>query len=93
MNGDELKHGTSPVAAAQKLRLRGVPLYTVPVGSQKRLPDLDLLTVTAPTYGIIGENVQIVPVPEFFAELQEHPDHRRVRQLIDGLFLLVRERR
>lgn len=51
--------GTSPVAAAQKLRLRGVPLYTVPVGSQKRLPDLDLLAVTAPTYGIVGENVQI----------------------------------
>jgi hypothetical protein len=51
--------GQPPVAAAQKMRLRGVPLFAVPVGSQTRLPDLDLLSVTAPSYGIIGENVQI----------------------------------
>ncbi len=51
--------GQPPVAAAQKLRLRGVPLFPIPVGSETRLPDLDLLAVTAPTYGIVGENVQI----------------------------------
>ncbi len=51
--------GQPPVAAAQKMRLRGVPLFPIPVGSQSRLPDLDLLSVTAPSYGIIGENVQI----------------------------------
>ena len=51
--------GAPPVGAAQKYRLRGVPLFTIPVGSETRLPDLDLLTVTAPTYGIVGENVQI----------------------------------
>lgn len=51
--------GPPPVAAAQKLRLRGVPLFPIPVGSKVRLPDLDLLSVTAPTYGIVGENVQI----------------------------------
>ena len=51
--------GTPPVAAAQKYRLRGVPVFTIPVGSGTRLPDLDLLAVTAPTYGIVGENVQI----------------------------------
>jgi hypothetical protein len=51
--------GQPPVAAAQKMRLRGIPLFPIPVGSKVRLPDLDLLTVTAPTYGIVGENVQI----------------------------------
>jgi len=51
--------GQPPVVAAQKMRVRGVPLFTIPVGSQTRLPDLDLLTVSAPTYGITGENVQI----------------------------------
>ncbi|NJR42438.1 MAG: hypothetical protein HC767_07020 [Akkermansiaceae bacterium] len=51
--------GQPPVAAAQKLRLRGVPLFPISVGSNVRLPDLDLLSVTAPTYGIVGENVQI----------------------------------
>ena len=51
--------GQPPVAAAQKMRLRGIPLFPIPVGSKTRLPDLDLLSVTAPTYGIVGENVQI----------------------------------
>lgn len=51
--------GEPPVVAAQKLRIRGVPLFTIPVGSAVRLPDLDLRSVSAPTYGIVGENVQI----------------------------------
>ena len=51
--------GQPPVVAAQKLRQRGVPIFAIPVGSQTRLPDLDLLTVSAPAYGIIGENMQI----------------------------------
>jgi len=51
--------GQPPVVAAQKMLQRGVPLFTIPVGSRKRLPDIDLLTVTAPAYGIVGENVQI----------------------------------
>lgn len=51
--------GQPPVVAAQKMLRRGVPLFTIPVGSRNRLPDLDLLSVTAPAYGIVGENVQI----------------------------------
>ena len=49
----------APVAAAQKMRLQDIPLFSVVTGAPKRLPDLDLLAVTAPTYGIVGENVQI----------------------------------
>ncbi|MCP5545708.1 MAG: hypothetical protein H7A49_17575 [Akkermansiaceae bacterium] len=51
--------GQPPVASAQKMHLRGVPLFPIPVGSETRLPDLDLLSVSAPAYGIVGENVQI----------------------------------
>ena len=51
--------GQPPVAAAQKMRIRGIPLFPIPVGSNVRLPDLDILSVSAPTYGIVGENVQI----------------------------------
>ncbi|MFT6180509.1 MAG: putative membrane protein [Paracoccaceae bacterium] len=51
--------GTSPIAAAQQYRLKGVPLYTLATGSDKRVPDLELAAVNAPTYGIVGENVQI----------------------------------
>ena len=59
LSDGDFNMGAPPVGAAQKYRLRGVPLFTIPVGSGTRLPDLDLLTVTAPTYGIVGENVQI----------------------------------
>jgi hypothetical protein len=51
--------GEPPVVAAQKLRIRGVPLFSIPVGSPVRLPDLDIRSVSAPAYGIVGENVQI----------------------------------
>ena len=51
--------GEPPVVAAQRLLQRNVPLFVIPTGSEDRLPDLDLLSVTAPTYGIVGENVQI----------------------------------
>ena len=51
--------GERPVAAAQKMRLRDIPIFALPAGSPTRLPDLDLKNVSAPTYGIVGENVQI----------------------------------
>ena len=51
--------GQAPVVAAQKMRSRNIPLFALATGSDRRLPDLDVSNVTAPTYGIIGENVQI----------------------------------
>lgn len=82
--------GQPPVAAAQKMRLRGVPLFPIPVGSKTRLPDLDLLSVTAPTYGIVGENVQI-PFTirsslnrqvRTIARLRDESGHERTKELI-----------
>lgn len=51
--------GGSPVQAATKLRLRDVPVYVVPVGSPRRLPDIELLSLDAPTFGIAGKAVRI----------------------------------
>ena len=51
--------GTSPVGVSQQFRLKGVPIYTLATGNNKRVPDLELTSVNAPTYGIIGENAQI----------------------------------
>ena len=82
--------GQPPVAAAQKLRLRGVPLFPIPVGSKVRLPDLDLLSVTAPTYGIVGENVQI-PLPirssldrqvRTVVRLRDETGHERTKDIV-----------
>ncbi|MDA7920106.1 hypothetical protein N9B36_05890, partial [Akkermansiaceae bacterium] len=51
--------GTSPVGVSQQFRLKGVPIYTLATGNNKTVPDLELTSVNAPTYGIIGENAQI----------------------------------
>ena len=51
--------GEPPVQAASALRLKGVPVYVVPVGSSSRLPDVELLSLDSPTFGITGKSVRI----------------------------------
>src|SRR6185436_8566264 len=51
--------GKAPVDAASALRLKDVPVFTVPVGSTSRLPDLELLSLDAPTFGLVGKSVRI----------------------------------
>ncbi len=59
LSDGDWNEGNPPVTAAQKYRLRDIPIFSVPLGSEIRLPDLELVSVSAPTYGIVGENVQI----------------------------------
>lgn len=51
--------GPPPVDAATRMRLRGVPIYTVPVGSATRLPDVELVSLDAPTFGVAGKSVRV----------------------------------
>lgn len=51
--------GQPPVQAAARLRLKGIPVLAVPVGSPTRLPDIELLSLDAPTFGIVGKSVRI----------------------------------
>ncbi len=51
--------GLPPVQAASALRMKGVPVFTVPAGSPTRLPDVELLSLDAPTFGIAGKSVRI----------------------------------
>ena len=51
--------GEPPVQAAAKLRLKGIPVFTVPVGSATRLPDVELLSLDAPTFAVAGKSVRI----------------------------------
>jgi hypothetical protein len=51
--------GQPPVQAAARLRIRGVPVFTVPVGSRTRLPDVELLSLDVPTFGIAGKAVRV----------------------------------
>ena len=41
------------------LRMRGVPIFAVPVGSRTRLPDVELLSLDLPTFGIAGKSVRV----------------------------------
>jgi hypothetical protein len=51
--------GLPPVEAATLLRLAGVPVLAVPVGKPVRLPDVELQSLDAPTFAILGKSVRI----------------------------------
>jgi hypothetical protein len=51
--------GPPPVQAASRLRLKGVPVFAMPVGRPVRLPDVELLSLDAPTFGVAGKSVRI----------------------------------
>ncbi|WP_406694888.1 hypothetical protein V5E97_27980 [Singulisphaera sp. Ch08] len=51
--------GLPPVQAAARLRALGVPIFAVPVGSPTRLPDIELLNLDAPTFGVAGKAVRV----------------------------------
>ena len=51
--------GLPPAQAASQLRLKNIPVFAVPVGSRTRLPDIELLSLDAPTFGIAGKAVRI----------------------------------
>lgn len=51
--------GQPPVQAATRLRLDQVPIFGLPVGSQSRLPDIELLSFDVPTFGVVNKTVRI----------------------------------
>jgi hypothetical protein len=51
--------GEPPVEAAVRLRMANVPVFGIPVGNRQRLPDVELLSLDAPTFGIVGKNVRV----------------------------------
>ena len=51
--------GNSPVEAATRFRMRGVPVFAVGVGSKVPLPDLELVSMDAPTYAVVNKQLRI----------------------------------
>lgn len=51
--------GSPPVNAATQLRQDDIPVFTVSVGSATRLPDVEMLSLDAPTFGVSGKTVRI----------------------------------
>lgn len=52
--------GKNPIEAATALSRREVPIYSVGVGSETFLPDIELVNVLAPTYALLNERVSAV---------------------------------
>jgi len=51
--------GGNPIQAAAEMLVRGVPFFGVRVGSDQRLPDLEITSASAPAFGIVGDKMQI----------------------------------
>jgi hypothetical protein len=51
--------GGAPLDAATRLRLAQVPVFAVAVGSQTRLPDVELASLDCPTMGVAGKPVRV----------------------------------
>ena len=51
--------GQSPLGAATQYREQNIPIFAVPVGRETPVPDLILDTVSAPSYGLLGEEIAV----------------------------------
>lgn len=51
--------GKTPAEAATALRMRDVPVFSVGIGSEERLPDIQLASIDAPTFGVVGKTMRI----------------------------------
>jgi hypothetical protein len=51
--------GDSPVQAAARYRMRKVPIFALGTGSRSPLPDLELLSMDAPTFAVAGKPLRI----------------------------------
>lgn len=51
--------GNPPAQAAMRLRMRDVPVFAVPFGSESRLPDVELSSFDVPTFAVAGKPLRI----------------------------------
>ncbi len=52
--------GKSPITAATALAQREVPVFAIGVGSEAYLPDIEMQSVLAPTYGLVNERIGVM---------------------------------
>ena len=51
--------GNSPVEAATRFRMKGIPVFAVGIGSKVPLPDIELVRMDAPTFGVTNKQLRI----------------------------------
>ncbi len=51
--------GDPPAQAAMRLRMRDVPVFAVPLGSETRLPDVAVTSFDVPTFAVAGKPLRV----------------------------------
>jgi len=51
--------GGSPTESASQLRMKDIPVFTVGVGSETALPDIEVTSLDAPTFGVVNKPTRI----------------------------------
>ena len=51
--------GQAPSGVATDLRMRRIPVFAVGAGSEERLPDVELISSDAPTFGVTDKTIRI----------------------------------
>ena len=59
MSDGDWNIGNAPSSAATKLRTRKIPVYALGVGAESRLPDIELVSLDAPTSGVPNKAIRI----------------------------------
>lgn len=57
MSDGDWNTGKSPITSATKLGVRGIPVYSVGIGMETFLPDLELKSLSLPAYCLLNERV------------------------------------
>lgn len=51
--------GAAPSQAATRLRMKGVPVFTVPIGADTRLPDVEVVSFDVPAFAVAGKPLRV----------------------------------
>lgn len=51
--------GSAPAQAATRLRMKGVPVFGVPIGADTRQPDVEIVSFDVPTFAVGGKPLRI----------------------------------
>jgi hypothetical protein len=51
--------GSAPTESATQLRMKDVPVFAIQAGSEEALPDLEVTSLDAPTFGVINKPTRI----------------------------------
>ncbi len=59
LSDGDWNEGPSPANTATRLRIHQVPVYTVALGSQAALPDIEVTSLEPPAFSVVGKSLQV----------------------------------